>query len=153
MSKRTFRLILTGYLALEVASSFYNAFFGIRVPNSLVRQLYGVFGQPVTLPQWIGVSLGVISIALFIWAIIGLYQVLAERASRFRGCVDYVWGHRSAQAVLHNFGMVRGAHAPAIAFSRIHDLPCILGPPRQYSAARPRNQSLRPTAGRDDIHV
>ena len=73
MSKRVFRLILAAYLAFETAASFYNAFFGVRVPADIVRQLYGVFGQPVALPQWPTVALGVISVVLFIWAIIGLF--------------------------------------------------------------------------------
>jgi hypothetical protein len=73
MSKRVFRLILAAYLAFETAASFYNVFFGVRVPAGIVRQLYGVFGQPVVLPQWSTVALGVISVVLFIWAIIGLF--------------------------------------------------------------------------------
>ena len=51
MSKRVFRLILAAYLAFEAAASFYNAFFGVRVPADIVRQLYGIFGQPVVAPM------------------------------------------------------------------------------------------------------
>jgi hypothetical protein len=73
MSKRAFRLILAAYLAFETAASVYNAFFGVRVPGNIVRQLYGVFGRSARLPEWVAVAFGVISIVLFIWAIIGLF--------------------------------------------------------------------------------
>jgi hypothetical protein len=73
MSKRGFRLILAAYLAFETAASVYDAFFGVRVPGNIVRQLYGVFGRSVRLPEWAAVAFGFISIVLFISAIIGLF--------------------------------------------------------------------------------
>jgi hypothetical protein len=73
MSKRTFRLILAAYLAFETIASFYNAFFGVRVPTNIVGQLYSVFGPPVVLPQWVALAVGVTSIVLFIWAFVGLF--------------------------------------------------------------------------------
>jgi hypothetical protein len=54
-------------------------------------------------------------------------SVLAECAFHFRRRLGRVCGYRSAQAFLHNFGLVGGVHAPSFAFSRIHHLPCIPG--------------------------
>jgi hypothetical protein len=73
MSKRAFRLILAAYVAFETIASFYNAFFGFRVPANIVEQLYSVFGPSVVLPRWVALSFSMTSIVLFIWALVGLF--------------------------------------------------------------------------------
>jgi len=76
MSKRTFRLILVGWLLVEIAASFPRT----RTPTYIVHQLYEVFGRPVQVPQLLLISAGLLNILLFIWAVVGLF--LFWRGSR-----------------------------------------------------------------------
>ena len=76
MSKRTFRLILVGWLLVEIAASFPRT----RTPSHIVHQLYQVFGPPVQLPQSLLISAGLLSILFFVWAVVGLF--LFWRGSR-----------------------------------------------------------------------
>ncbi len=69
MSKRTFRLILIGWLLVEIAASLPRT----RTPTYVVHQLYEVFGRPVRIPQSLLISAGLLSILLFIWTVVGLF--------------------------------------------------------------------------------
>jgi hypothetical protein len=73
MSKRTFRIVLAAYLVFETAVALYYSFFGMRVPDSIVRRLYVIFGQPVSIPPSVLVTVSVILVLLFLWTIIGLF--------------------------------------------------------------------------------
>lgn len=73
MSKGAFRILLAAYFLFDLAVSLYHAFFGMRVPNSVVRELYMLFGEPVPIPQALALTLGVLSIVLFVWAALGLF--------------------------------------------------------------------------------
>ena len=150
MSKRTFRLILTGYLAFETATSFYNALFGIRVPSTIVGQLYGIFGQPVALPQWIAVSLGGLSIVVFTWAIIGLYLFWpSARLVFIVVLITFV-----AIAPLKPFYIISGWFEVFMHLRFLFHgfIICLVyfGPPAEYFAARSPNQSPQLTAGCSD---
>jgi len=89
MSKRVFRLILAAYLAFETAASFYNAFFGVRVPADIVRQLYGVFGQPVVLPVFVFLPLIFVAIAPLkpFYVISGWFEVFMHVRLLFHGFI------------------------------------------------------------------
>jgi hypothetical protein len=73
MSKRAFRILVAAYFFFHIAVSLYHSFFGMRVPVGIVRELYVVFGQPVLIPQPVALTLGVLSIVLFVWAVLGLF--------------------------------------------------------------------------------
>ncbi|HEY6152504.1 MAG TPA: hypothetical protein VIW07_02070, partial [Candidatus Udaeobacter sp.] len=55
-----FRALLVVYFLFEVVVSLYHAFFGTRVPTSIVHPLYMVFGEPVPIPQPLALTFGVI---------------------------------------------------------------------------------------------
>ena|SRR5215467_6661598 len=73
MSKRAFRIILAAYVLFDIAVSLYHSFFGMRVPVSIVQEVYAVFGQSVPIPQPMVLTLGVCSFVLFVWAVLGLF--------------------------------------------------------------------------------
>jgi hypothetical protein len=73
MSMRAFRILLAAYFLFRVPVSFYHSFFGIRVPTSIVHELYMVFGQPVPIPQPLTLTLGILGVVLFVWAALGLF--------------------------------------------------------------------------------
>ena len=72
MSKRAFRILLGAYFLFDVVVSLYRSFFGVRVPTSIVYELYMVFGQPMPIPQPLPLALGVLGVVLFVWAALGL---------------------------------------------------------------------------------
>ena len=126
MSKGAFRILLVAYFLFELVVSLYHSFFGMRVPTTIVHELCMVFGEPVPIPQPLALTFGIIGLVLFVWGSSGFVPFLAWRASRVCSPTRAVCSYRTPQAVLHNFGLVRDVHAPSIAFSRIHHLPCIL---------------------------
>jgi hypothetical protein len=73
MSKGAFRILLAAYFLFDVVVSLYHSFFGMRVPTSIVHELYMVFGEPVPIPQPLVLTLGVFGVVLFVWAALGLF--------------------------------------------------------------------------------
>jgi hypothetical protein len=73
MSKGVFRILLAVYFLFELVISLYHSFFGIRVPTNIVHELYVVFGEPVSIPQTVALTLGVLAVVLFVWAALGLF--------------------------------------------------------------------------------
>jgi hypothetical protein len=61
---------------IEVAASFVRT----HTPTDIGRQLYEVFGRPIPIPRSLLVGVAVISGALFLWAVAGLF--LFWRGSR-----------------------------------------------------------------------
>src|SRR5882724_6732355 len=106
MSKRVFRLILAAYLVFETAASFSNAFFGVRVPADIVRQLYGVF-RPAgsAAPMANGRSRRHLGCVIHLGGHRAVL-ILAECSPSFRYSASHICGHRSSQALLYNFWLV-----------------------------------------------
>ena len=73
MSKEAFRILLAAYFLFDLAVALYHAFFGMCLPTSVVRELYMLFGEPVPIPQPLALTFGVLSIVLFVWAVLGLF--------------------------------------------------------------------------------
>jgi hypothetical protein len=132
MSKRTFRLLLAGYLVFEIAVSLYHAFFGMRVPGHIVRQLYDVFGQPVPLPSWLALTLGGISIVLFVWAVAGLFLFWPSARPVFTALLLAFAGIAPLQPfyVISGWGELM-MHLRLLAHGFIICL-IYFGPPREY---------------------
>ncbi len=137
MSKRAFRILLAAYFLFDVVVSLYHSFFGMRVPTSIVYELYKVFGQPVPIPQPLALTVGVLGIVLFVWAALGLF---------------FFW--RGARVVFVLLLVLFAAIAPLKPFYIISGwsevfmhlrllfhgfIICLgyFGPPREYFAARP----------------
>ena len=73
MSPRAFRILLVAWLTFEIAASLAQAFFAPKVQGKIVLELYDLFGQPVPLPQSFQAVIGIVSVILFIWAVLGLF--------------------------------------------------------------------------------
>jgi hypothetical protein len=69
MSKLTFRLILVAWMVVEVAASAVRT----HTPTGLVLQLHEVFGPSAPVPQPVLVTLALLTVILFLWAIVGLF--------------------------------------------------------------------------------
>jgi hypothetical protein len=148
MSKGAFRILLAAYFLFDVVVSLYHSFFGMRVPTSIVHELYIMFGEPVPIPQPLAFTLGVIGVVLFVWAALGLF---------------FFW--RGARVVFVLLLVLFAAIVPLKPFYIISGwfemfmhlrllfhgfIICLIyfGSPREYFADRLPNQSLEPTAGR-----
>jgi hypothetical protein len=148
MSKGAFRILLAAYFLFDVVVSLYHSFFGMRVPTSIVHELYMVFGEPVPIPQPLVLTLGVFGVVLFVWAALGLF--LFWRGARIVFVLLLVLF--AGIAPLKPFYIISGWFEMFMHLRLLFHgfIVCLVyfGPPREYFAARPRNQSPEPTAGR-----
>lgn len=132
MSKLTFRIILVAWLIIEVAASLART----RTPTNVVRQLYEVFGRPVPVPQSLLVGLALLSVVLFLWALVGLF--FFWRGSRL--VFVLVLLAFAAAEPLQSFYVVRGWNQLLIHIRlALHGFIIALvyfGPPRQFFATK-----------------
>jgi hypothetical protein len=146
MSKRTFRFILAAWLIVEISASLVRT----QTAGNIVRQLDATFGPPVQVPQSILVALAVLSVVLFVWAVVGLF--LFWRGSRLL-LVLVLFAFALAEP-LQSFYVIRGWNELLIhirlAFHGFIIALVYFGAPRQYFAGNSPNQAMQPTAGRSD---
>ena len=146
MSKLTFRLILLGWLIIEVAASLVRT----HTPITIVRELQEVFAPPLAVPQSLLVALALVSMLLFFWAVVGLF--LFWRGSRLVFVLVLI-AFAIAEPV-RPFYIVSGWNQLLIHLRlALHGFIIALvyfGPPRQFFATKSPNQALQPTAGRSD---
>jgi len=126
--KTRIRLILIGWLLVEIAASLPRT----RNPTYIVHRLYEVFGRPVQIPQSLLISAGLLSILLFIWAVVGLF--LFWRSSRL--VLVFLLVTFALAEPLHSFYIIMGWNQVLIHLRlALHGFIVALiyfGPPREY---------------------